>query len=207
MKNCIKKIRELKGWSQEQLAESVGVSQPTITRIERGGAIKDGMEKRFAKALECSLEELFGFSEYQPVAVKKTPVLGVVEAGIWTESQDFSEIETIDFPPPSGYPPESVFALKVKGNSMNKVFLNGDYIVCVHCDACPNIEYGKFVVAQRTRASLYETTVKRLTIKDDGTQWLCPESTDDKYQPIKIDGKEGEEIRIIAVVIAAYKKV
>lgn len=207
MKNRIKEIRELKKMTQDQLAELVGTSQSTMVRIERGGAIKSGMEERFAKALGCTIQELFGFSEYQPVSVREIPVIGAVEAGIWMESEGFSETETLDFPPPAGYPPESVFALKVKGESMNKVFLNGDYIVCIYCEACPNIENGKYVVAQRTRAGLFETTVKRLTIKEDGTQWLYPESTDVKFQPIKIDGEEGDEIRIIAVVIAAYKKV
>ena len=207
MKNRIKEIRISKKMTQEELADLVGVSQSTMVRIERGGAIKGGMEERFAKALGCTIQELFGFSEYQPVSVKEIPVIGSVEAGIWTESQEFCATETLDFPPPSGYPPESVFALKVKGESMNKIFLDGDYIVCIYCGACPNIENGKYVVAQRTRAGLYETTVKRLTIKEDGTRWLYPESTEAKFQPLKIDGQEGEEIRIIAVVIAAYKKV
>ena len=53
-------IRKSKGWTQEQLAEIAGVTQPTINRIEKGG---DGVTlrtlKQIAKAVDVPLYALF----------------------------------------------------------------------------------------------------------------------------------------------------
>lgn len=49
-----------KGWTQFELAEKSGVSQPTISQIERGDRRYPTHEnmKKIAKALEVKIEEL-----------------------------------------------------------------------------------------------------------------------------------------------------
>ncbi|HKM95598.1 MAG TPA: helix-turn-helix domain-containing protein [Buttiauxella sp.] len=49
---CLHMIREQKGWSQQQLAEAMGISQPAVTAIEkRGNEVKLGTLKRYIEAL------------------------------------------------------------------------------------------------------------------------------------------------------------
>ncbi|MCY8737557.1 helix-turn-helix transcriptional regulator [Bacillus haynesii] len=60
MINTLKKKRSEKGWSQLELAERSGVSQPTISQIERG-IRKCSTHKiimKLAEALEINVEEL-----------------------------------------------------------------------------------------------------------------------------------------------------
>ena len=61
MKNLkIKAARAAKDWSQQQLAESVGVSRQTINAIEKGDynpTIK--LCLAICRALGCTLDELF----------------------------------------------------------------------------------------------------------------------------------------------------
>jgi len=55
----IKKLREAKGMTQEQLAEKINVSRPYITQLERGSKILNVLTGEIlAKALGCTLTEL-----------------------------------------------------------------------------------------------------------------------------------------------------
>jgi len=59
--DVVRRLREEKGLSQEQLAERVGVSQSMITYIERG--LKQpsvAVLKRIASEFECTVDELLG---------------------------------------------------------------------------------------------------------------------------------------------------
>lgn len=60
----IQKLRESKGYSQEQLAELVGVEYQTISRIETGRYFTsfDKLHK-IAKALGLTIKDLFDFPE------------------------------------------------------------------------------------------------------------------------------------------------
>lgn len=56
----LKKIRESRGLTQEELAEKSGVSRVTISRLENGSQ-KDlmvGNLNKIAAALECSISDL-----------------------------------------------------------------------------------------------------------------------------------------------------
>lgn len=57
--NTIRARRFEKGWTQLELAEKSGVSQPTISQIERGDRRYPTHEniKKIARALEISMEE------------------------------------------------------------------------------------------------------------------------------------------------------
>lgn len=61
MGEIVKKLREAKGWSQEQLAEKAGISRVAISLIETGKTreVLTGTVKALARALEVSVDELF----------------------------------------------------------------------------------------------------------------------------------------------------
>jgi transcriptional regulator with XRE-family HTH domain len=60
----IRKIRELKGFSQQNLADEINVDQKTISRIEKG-ELSPKFETLVAisKALSVSLSQLLSFNE------------------------------------------------------------------------------------------------------------------------------------------------
>lgn len=59
----IVRIRELKGMKQETLANKMGVSQQTISRLEQSDVIDDEKLKQLADALEVSVEAIKAFNE------------------------------------------------------------------------------------------------------------------------------------------------
>lgn len=67
--NYIKEKRDLKGWSQEELAEIIGVSTKTISNWERGvGSIKPDNMKTLADAFDVSMEEIFYGKDHEGVS-------------------------------------------------------------------------------------------------------------------------------------------
>lgn len=62
----IRKIRDLKGFSQQNLADAIGVDQKTISRIEKG-ALSPKFETlvSITKALQVKLSAVLDFSDIQ----------------------------------------------------------------------------------------------------------------------------------------------
>ena len=60
-RNRLREIRLLRNLTQADLAKSAGVSQPTVSDIERGDIVSPAHETvaRLALALNVSIEELF----------------------------------------------------------------------------------------------------------------------------------------------------
>ena len=60
----IRKVRELKGFSQEYVAQKLNISQPAYSKIEFGGTrISEEKIKDISKILEVNLEDLQKFDE------------------------------------------------------------------------------------------------------------------------------------------------
>ena len=59
----IERIRELKGMKQETLASLVGVSQQTISRIEKSEEVDEAKLKQIADALQVSVDAIKNFNE------------------------------------------------------------------------------------------------------------------------------------------------
>ena len=60
MKNNIKVERARHNFTQQQLADFVGVSRQTINAIEKGKFVPSTLlALKIARVLECSVEELF----------------------------------------------------------------------------------------------------------------------------------------------------
>lgn len=61
MKNHLKKVRELKGMSQEELAEKSGVSRTTISELEteKKEVTTNVTLEKIANALEMNVADIF----------------------------------------------------------------------------------------------------------------------------------------------------
>ena len=62
----IKKLRKLKGYSQEVFAEKIGIATNSLSSIETGNSfMKSNTLDKITKELEISLNELFDFDDCQ----------------------------------------------------------------------------------------------------------------------------------------------
>ncbi|WP_242693416.1 helix-turn-helix domain-containing protein [Sabulibacter ruber] len=59
----ISRIRELRGIKQEAMAQELGVSQQTVSRIESSDMVEEEMLARIAKVLEVTPEVIKHFNE------------------------------------------------------------------------------------------------------------------------------------------------
>ena len=59
----IAKYRKLKGYTQEQLGESVGVSGQAVSKWENGGVPDTYLLPRISKVLNVSIDALFGIEK------------------------------------------------------------------------------------------------------------------------------------------------
>jgi putative transcriptional regulator len=58
--NRIKELRSARGWTQEQLADAVGVSRQSINSIERDRYVPSlRLALTFAKVFGCTTDEIF----------------------------------------------------------------------------------------------------------------------------------------------------
>lgn len=85
----ISRVRELRGMKQEALALEIGVSQQTISEIERSEVVKDKTLEKVAKALGVSVEGIKNFNE--------DAVLNII-SNTFT-SNDTSTLNAINFQP------------------------------------------------------------------------------------------------------------
>ena len=207
--NRIRHIRAEKGLSTTQLGKLVGTSHATISRLETGEMqLTQQWAERIAKALGIHLAEVFG--DIVPAQPAGLPVLGEVAAGVWREAELADEPKESHLPIGNDplYPNVRQFALRVAGESMNRIVHDGAYIVCVSWPELGRLpRESDLVVVERRRDGLVETTVKRIRTIDNQV-CLVPDSDDPRWQkPIPLEGGlENDEIVITALVIGKYER-
>jgi len=110
--NEIKKLREARGWSLDELSRRVGVAKSTLSRYESG-------QREFPINDIGQYADVFGVSVESLLGIKKStstiPLIGTICAGDGLLAEQNIE-EYIHFPFPHKRQPD--FALRVKGDSM-----------------------------------------------------------------------------------------
>jgi transcriptional regulator with XRE-family HTH domain len=202
-------LRKKRGLSQAQLAEIVGVEQPTIQRWERGTRMPD-LESLdlLAKALGVTPGTLLDGDTLMSVG----PLLfvkGEVAAGVWRAAAEWPESDWQTFTGRSDVNAkvEHRFGLRVVGDSMDMLYPHGSIVECVSVFGNVEALPGRRVVIVRKNDRLeYEATVKEL-VERDGELWAVPRSTNPAHMPFRLDEPEGGilETRIVAVVVASIR--
>jgi SOS-response transcriptional repressor LexA len=199
-----------RGLSQAALARALGLSgRDVVNKILKG-------KRKLSAAELIQITEKTGIklpanlvSNYLTDATDaRNPVLlkvtGEVAGGLFMDmsASDFDPFE-IPYAADPRWPVEAVTALRVRGNSINRVASDGDYVVVLAPEAAPrDFRAGDWVVVHRERAGLVEATVKRVGGNAETGWRLEPYSTDPAHQsPVVLGEHDGEVIRVVGFVI------
>jgi SOS-response transcriptional repressor LexA len=206
----VREARKELGLTQIQLAAAAGLSQTTISDIERGRNDSSADIVSLARAIGVraewladgrgprkdsdspALDEPSNVSP-GPERRARVPLISWVQAGDWSHAADlFQPGDAEDWVETSVAVRSHTFALRVKGDSMEPEFMAGTLVVVEpEMDAHP----GDFVIARNGDG---EATFKQLTI-DGPDLYLKP--LNPRY-PIKPLGTA----RIVGVVREAVKR-
>lgn len=196
----IKKLRERKGLTQEELAMKVGyTSATTINKIESGtNKLKQEKIKIFADVLECTVSELLGIDEINnlhPVSsmnIRKIALYDSISCGTGGFVDD-NIIDYVSLPAEMFSSKKEYFAQYAKGDSMINANINdGDLVIFEKTSSVTNGMIGCFCIDDNT------ATCKRLSMTN-GQIILLPENP--SYSPIIVNVESFKCIGKLAFVI------
>lgn len=148
MKNTgemIKYYRKKLGLTQEELGNYVGVQKSAIAKYENGRIenLKRTTIEKLSELFDILPSELLGISATSNIMTNTTNVIGVIPAGVPIEAIEdiIGEIEY-----PSRFANKQVFALQIKGDSMNKVLPDGCIGLFEKTSTLENGEIGAIMV-------------------------------------------------------------
>ncbi len=209
----IKQLRLEKGYTQEELGIRIGVKKAAIQKYESGLVvnIKKDRLKMLAEALDSTPAYIMGWNESLDLqSIKndlvkiekgtKIPVLGKVAAGIPIEAiENYYSDEWEEIPEEMACQAE-YFALKIRGNSMEPKFSEGDVVIVRKQD---NIESGEIAVVIVNSS---DATVKKVMKQNDGIVLVALNQA--VYQPVFYDNNSIQKlpIKILGKVVELRAK-
>lgn len=201
MKPDIKSRRKELNLTLEQVGDLVGVGKSTVRKWETGDIENMKRDKivKLAKALRVSPSYIMGIEEEQPqletLPVKKIPVVSQISAGLPIYSEE-NLVDYIYFATNKLNSDKEEFGLKVSGDSMDKIFQDGDIVVVEKDSVVENGQLGVVMV------NGYNATVKRIRYNGDQII-LIPESNNQSHYP-QVYGKN-DEVKVVGRVVASQK--
>lgn len=189
----IKELRKSKGYTQEELANILGLKDSAIAKYENGRVenIKRSVIEKMAEALDCSPVYLMGFDSNKSSAVKIN-VLGRVAAGIPINAVE-EIIDTEEITEEMSKTGE-FFGLRISGHSMEPRICDGDVVIVRQQD---DAETGDVVIVTINGD---EATCKRLKKYRDGIELIA---NNPSYDTLFFDNEEiqAKPVRIIGKVV------
>lgn len=198
----IKARRKQLGYSAEKVAEMVGISPATMYRYEKNEIANMGTDKLLpiAEALSTTPAYLMGWTDeadrkqmsplpanvmrISDMKMHKIPLIGDVAAGTPIIAEQEWEI-CIDSPIAADY------ALRIEGDSMEPLYLNGDI---VYIREQPDVDDGQVGVVLTDDSA----TLKYIYHIPNGLTLL---SENKKYPPMHMTFDEFDTIRILGIVV------
>lgn len=201
----IKAKREEKDLSARELAKRAGISDGHVIYIEKGQRKPTfDIMMKIIGALNADAQEFLQETGYLPIniepaklkKIRPIPVISWITAGKWNEVCDSFQPGDADEWIESDVKGRNVFALRVKGDSMEPEFKEGEIVIIN-----PHIEAksGDFVVIKNDDNG--EATFKQLKKYGD-TIVLHPLNS--KYPDIEL--KKGTKYRIVGKVVKKEKR-
>lgn len=186
--DIIRRLRESKGMTLDEVGSFVGVSKQTIYKYETGiitNIPSDKIEK-IARILGVEEAVIMGWDKKD--VVKSIPLLGRIAAGVPITAlenvEDWFELDNhLD----------ADFVLMIKGDSMNGACIyDGDYAFFKQCKTLENGQIGAVFIDN-------DKTVKRF-YKTNGTVTLLSENPN--YAPIVLTSGD---VRILGKLVACLR--
>jgi len=209
LKDRIKEARKKAELSQTELAERTGVTRAAVAQWESGK--HPPRREVLERIAEATGEDLIWIERGIKPAVsvqRSLYVIGEVAGGVWKEgSIEFTPIRMPVAPHPD-FPLKSQRLYVVRGNSVNRVVADGEYVHCVNIhESGIQPQHGDMVIVRRMQHDMAEYTAKRLV--KDGERWvLRPESSDPAWSAdIEVDGDDSTSIEITDIVIAKWSPI
>ena len=200
----LKELRKELNQNQSDVANAIGIETPAYSHYESDRRdMSTEIQKKLADYFKVSVDYLMGYTNERNADVtykniQLIPILGQVPAGDPIGEEEVYEGNlAIDSTLLKIHDTSEYFALKVKGESMNKIIAPGS-VILVHKQS--SADNNDIVVA---RLSDYnEVTLKRYKFTDNEEfVILQPESTDPNYMTRLIDLKT-DQMEIIGKVIS-----
>lgn len=197
--NRLKKLRDRKDVTQQQVADFLGVDRTTYTKYENGVTEPSNfIQGKLADYFGVSVDYLTGHSDVSsidalgimPITTHRVPLLGTVHCG----EPSFAEQEFESYVE-AGAEIHADFALRAKGDSMTGARIqDGDIVFIRRQDTVNNGEIAAVLIDD-------EAALKRIRYLPGGMTMLQAENP--AYEPIFIGG-EGETrvVRILGKAIA-----
>src|SRR5699024_846438 len=199
----LKRLMEIKSGSVKAFSEEVGLAYTTVRSILERGVFNAKVENviKICKGLDIKPEDLMGIekpkveSPIETLPVKKIPVVSQISAGLPIYSEE-NLIDYIYFAKDKISSDKEEFGFKVSGDSMNKIFDEGDVVVIEKDSIVENGQLGVVMI------NGYNATVKRIRYNNDQII-LIPESNNPNHYPQVYSAKD--EVKIIGRVVASQK--
>lgn len=221
--NRIKQVRKSAGLTQATFADRLGVTAQAVSAWERGGSITNENLRAICATFEVNLdwlatgkEALVGnalksIDESQNRRIQFARVIGEIGGGGWYETSPFGptqgpgqaddKYQPVPFVLEKTSSAIAHFALRVVGNSMNKIVPSGSFVICIPYDSMRSgIADGDLVAVEKVKSGLYSATLKRVRRSPAGWE-LWPESNDPQYKPIRLDTDLEHDAENLDIVI------
>ena len=205
--NYIKMLRINHGMSQEQLGERCGVQRAAVQKWESGKV------QNLKRETILLLSQIFDVSPASFVSTSPSysiptitadtvtfPVIGGIAASFDTLPTDSCGDDTIEIPASylHGRTKDDYFVLRVEGDSMYPLFLDGDRILILKAD---NVDENGCVAAVSYDGEF--TSLKKVVKTADGVQ-LTP--INPMYRPINITGAALDQFHIQGIPKLVIRK-
>lgn len=184
----IKARREKLGWSVTKLATLAGISQSFLSRLENNKAT--GSWETFMKiagAMGVSVDVFFpnrSNVESAPPDWRRIPILDYNQTGAWAESNYQIVSDKQETIMANLEHPASTFALRVRDDSMEPQFKNGDIVVI---DPTIQPKPGDFVVANNAQGEATFKQYRVAGINEQGVEVFELWPLNNLYAPMRSD--------------------
>ena len=182
LKDALKRARR----SARSVSIETGQSPTYIKDIFRGREPGVYRLQQIASTLGVTVSDLLGEPAPSPSDdVAMVPLLGALAAGVWREARQGGEEPIEMIPAPRAFLPRAgvLYAARVEGTSMNKIYPPGSIVILKRSfDRAEDLTPGQRYHVERISVDgSVEETLKTVVRKADGSVWLVPESHDPEF--------------------------
>ncbi|WP_139652771.1 LexA family protein [Raoultibacter phocaeensis] len=203
----IRELRTSRDWTQEQLAEKIGVTRSTVTQWETGWSQpRMGAIEKLAAAFEITAADIVaeksqriaprGASPVEGMDGGYVPLRGRVHAGPFSYPENLEAREELVLVPQFLIDDDpDVYACEVEGDCMNKVYPEKNCVIVVS----PNKEplNGSIAVVSIDGC---DAVVRRM-YRTRNTLVLSPESYNDEHKDIVITDDDEHTVELCGKVV------